>query len=196
MVKAATDHRERLLEGLTDSLGRKPYREVTLTDITAAARVSRRTFYQHFANKDECLLALAANTSVRMMRVVLTAVQNSSDWQETVERVTDAYLSFIHSQPPLMKALYIETSSMGLEGLKARRQIAETFAAFLVQQVDDRRRHGESLQAIDQNCAIVMVAGINELILHTLIDDRAHTLMELAPVAVGIINRFVMPPAR
>ncbi len=78
---------------------------------------------------------------------------------------------------------------------KARRQIAETFAAFLVQQVDGRRRHGESLQAIDQNCAIVMVAGINELILHTLIDDRAHTLMELAPVAVDIINRFVMPPA-
>ncbi len=193
MVQAATDHRERLLAGLTESLAHKPYREVTLSDITAAARVSRRTFYQHFANQDDCLLALTADTSAKMMQTLLSAVQLAADWPTTVQQVTHAYLNVIQAQPALMKALYIETATMGLEGLQARRRIAETFAALLQQQVEDRHQQGENIRPINQACAVAIVAGLNELILHYLIDDRASALLELAPVACDIINRFVAP---
>lgn len=193
MVQAATDHRERLLAGLTESLANKPYREVTLSDITAAARVSRRTFYQHFANQDDCLLALTADTSTKMMHTLLSAVQQAADWSTTVQQVTHAYLNVIQAQPTLMKALYIETATLGLEGLQARRRIAETFAAFLQQQVEHRRQQGEKIRPINQACAVAIVAGINELILHYLIDDKASTLLELAPITCDIINRFVAP---
>ena len=190
MVKAATDHRERLLAALTEVLAMRAYRDVTLTDITSAAKVSRRTFYEHFANKDECLLALSAETSVRMMNTLLASFSPTDAWEMLVQQVTAAYLGFIRNEPSLMQALYIETCTMGMAGLKARRRVAELFAAFLVQQVTIRQQRGELHSGIDQASAIAIVAGVNELILHHLMDDRADDLPQLAPVAGGIILRL------
>lgn len=190
MVKAATDHRERLLAALTEVLAVRAYRDVTLTDITSTAKVSRRTFYEHFTNKDECLLALSADTSVRLMNTLLTAFSPADSWETMVGHTTSAYLEFIRAQPTLMQALYIETCTMGLAGLQARRRVAELFAAFLVQQVTVRQQQGELRRGIDQASAIAIVAGVNELILHYLMDNRADDLPQLAEVAGGIILRF------
>ena len=49
----STSHRTRILESLETCLDAKSFRDITLTDIAAAAHISRRTFYEHFANKDE-----------------------------------------------------------------------------------------------------------------------------------------------
>ncbi|QQD22716.1 hypothetical protein GJQ54_13435 [Oceanospirillaceae bacterium ASx5O] len=56
-----------------------------------------------------------------------------------------------------------------------------------MQQVQERRQRGEALQAMDQSMALVLVAGINELILYRLMDDAP--LAELAPVASAIMLR-------
>lgn len=187
MVRAAEDHRERLLAALAAVLADKPFRDVTLSDMTAAANVSRRTFYEHFANKDECLLALSADTSRAMLQALQAELQPLATWAEQVQRLTATYLNVIARQPALMRALYIEAASTGLPGLSMRRRVAETFAGFLVQQVQERRQRGEALQAMDVSMALVLVTGINELILYRLMDDAP--LAELAPVAGAIMLR-------
>lgn len=191
MNKPATDHKERLLEALTLCLERKSYRDITLADITRVAHVSRRTFYQHFANKDACLLALSATTSLQIMSCILTAYSPADNWPTLTTKITEAYLQFIRERPALMNALYVETATMGMEGLQARRQIAETFAQFLCQQVRVRISAGESLKQIDTATAIALVAGINELILYELMDAKAGSLLSLAVTAEKIINRAV-----
>ena len=190
MVKAALDHRERLLAGLAVVLESKPFRDVTLADIAAAANVSRRTFYEHFANKDECLLALSADTSRAMMQALLAELQPAAAWTEQVQRITATYLEVIARQPALMRALYIEAASTGLPGLTMRRKVAEAFAYFLVQQVQEQRRLGVAVLDIDQAMAVVLVAGINELILYYLMDGA--DLASLAPVASAIIVRATL----
>ena len=190
MVKAALDHRERLLAGLAVVLENKPFRDVTLADIAAAANVSRRTFYEHFANKDECLLALSAETSRAMMQALLAELQPTAAWPEQVQRITSTYLDVIARQPALMRALYIEAASTGLPGLTMRRKVAEAFAYFLVQQVQEQRRRGAALLDMDQAMAVVLVAGINELILYYLMDGA--DLTTLAPVASAIIVRATL----
>lgn len=190
MVKAALDHRERLLAGLAVVLESKPFRDVTLADIAAAANVSRRTFYEHFANKDECLLALSADTSRAMMQALLAELQPTAAWPEQVQRITATYLEVIARQPALMRALYIEAASTGLPGLTMRRKVAEAFASFLVQQVQEQRRLGVAVLDIDQAMAVVLVAGINELILYYLMDGA--DLASLAPVASAIIVRATL----
>src|SRR5690606_41312803 len=94
-------------------------------------------------------------------------------------------LDVIARQPALMRALYIEAASTGLPGLSMRRRVAETFPGFLVQQVQERRQRGEALQAMDQSMALVLVAGINELILYRLMDDAP--LAALSSVACSIM---------
>lgn len=191
MNKPAEDHKERLLNALTVCLETKTYRDITLADITRVAQVSRRSFYQHFANKDECLLALSADTGGRLMACILSSFSAEDHWNTLTTKVTQAYLSFIQKHPALMHALYVETATMGAEGLMARRRIAETFALFLCQQVTIRMKAGEALREIDHATAIALVAGINELILYELMDGKAASLMLLQETAEKIIQRSV-----
>ncbi len=49
------EHRSRLLEGMAVAVAQKGYAAVTIADIVREASVSRRTFYEHFGSKAECL---------------------------------------------------------------------------------------------------------------------------------------------
>ena len=55
---AAAGHRERLLAGLAAALRERPYGDITVADVVRHARTSRRTFYEQFADKQDCLIAL------------------------------------------------------------------------------------------------------------------------------------------
>lgn len=51
------EHRARLLEGMARAVAAKGYADTTIADIVREASVSRRTFYENFADKAECLIA-------------------------------------------------------------------------------------------------------------------------------------------
>ena len=184
-------YRLRVLNGLAQALESKSYRDITLADITAAARVSRRTFYEQFLTKDDCLLALAEHTSQLIMTSVLKAYTPTQSWLERVRAVTQAYLMFIESKPQLIRALYIELASLGEQGVAMRRKVAEQFAVFLQGQVWFYVEQGEDLQPLSLPMSMALVAGINELILYELSDGNAKTLLSLAPVAEQLIHRVV-----
>lgn len=189
MKKTNIDHRRRLLLGLATVLASKRYQDITIADIAAAAQVSRRTIYEYFTSKDECLLALAEQTSQVVMTEVEQVVDESKTWPTLVRDITAAYLQFIDVQPQLMRALYVELGALGEAGVEMRRQIAGQFADFLQTQVHRLRERGEPLQAMNLSMGMAVVAGINELILYALNDAKGHSLMSLAPVAEELIRR-------
>ena len=48
--------RDRLMNGFAYAIAEKGYIDTTIADIVRYARVSKRTFYQHFVDKKDCLL--------------------------------------------------------------------------------------------------------------------------------------------
>ncbi|MFL6125957.1 helix-turn-helix domain-containing protein [Actinophytocola sp.] len=50
------------------------YRSTTVADIVRRARTSRRTFYEHFAGKEECFVALLTDANDAMIRSITAAV--------------------------------------------------------------------------------------------------------------------------
>ena len=75
-----TDFRRRLLDGLAVSIRERGYRETTVADIVRAARTSKRTFYDHFATKEECFVELlSANNDdlVAAIRAALDATRGN-----------------------------------------------------------------------------------------------------------------------
>ena len=75
---SAQHHRRRLLDGLAVSVARRGYSDTTIADIAAAARVSKRTFYEHFGSKQQCMIALyesASELSRRQMEVAIDDAQ-------------------------------------------------------------------------------------------------------------------------
>ena len=63
------EHHSRLLEGMAKALAAKGYANITIADIVREAAVSRRSFYEHFATKADCLLALYESASEQALVV-------------------------------------------------------------------------------------------------------------------------------
>jgi len=175
------DHRSRLLDALTLALTDQAYADVTIADIVARARVSRRTFYEQFDNKDACLLALCERLSEQILGLIAAGYDPTADWVEQLNRVTDTYLQALQMQPALVRTLYIELMQLGDVGLAVRRRISQRFAMFLIMQVELARVREPGKRSLSPALATAIVGGANELILQAIEDGRADRLSDLAP---------------
>lgn len=81
------NQRLRLLTALTATIIEWGYQPVTLADVTKTARVSRRTFYEHFEGKESAALALVAAASEQALTLVESVGPNSGLGTLTIEVV-------------------------------------------------------------------------------------------------------------
>lgn len=178
---SAADHRTRLLDALALALTAQSYGEVTIASIVSGARVSRRTFYEQFENKDACLLALCERLSETILGLIAAGYDPEADWTEQLANVTDLYLLALQAQPALVRTLYIELMQLGAAGLAMRRRIGQRFAMFLIMQVELSRLREPGKRPLSPALATAIVGGVNELILQAIEEGRADRLSELAP---------------
>ena len=79
-------HRTRLLGGMARCVAEKGYAETTIADVVREASVSRRTFYEHFQTKADCLIALYEASSRNALKVLRGAIDPAHGWQTQVEQ--------------------------------------------------------------------------------------------------------------
>jgi AcrR family transcriptional regulator len=187
----AADHRQRLLEGMAEVLVTRPYAEITIADIVAQARVSKRTFYEQFASKEACLLALGERLSDQTLAIIMANYKFDADWVEQLRSVTQAYLSGLEAQPALVRAVYIELLTIGPQGLAMRRRMVQRFAEFLIMQVEVFRALEPRKRPLTPEMAMAVVGGINELILHAIEQGQADRLSALTPTVTDFVQAVI-----
>jgi AcrR family transcriptional regulator len=185
----APDHRERLLAGMAHALGEMAYADLTLTDLVRRARVSRRTFYEHFASKEECLLALYEAHSVRVLDEVTQAIGAAPPGERRVGLGARVYLASLQSQPGLVRTLHLEILHVGERGLALRRRVMRRFAELLRREAEAAGGRTPLAPAV----AMALVGGINELVLAAVEEDRLPRLGELADAVAALVRPFVVP---
>ncbi len=185
------EHRSRLLEGMAHAVAAKGYADTTIADIVREASVSRRTFYEHFSSKAECLVALYEAASHNALKVLRDAIDPSQPWDAQVERALAAYLGCMAGNPVLMRTLFMEILGLGPAGLQARRRVNTEIAEFIEAAV--RGRDGTELP---RDISTAMVGGINELVLQYIEQDRVAALGELAGPGSELVRRLIGPQAR
>jgi AcrR family transcriptional regulator len=181
------EHRSRVLEGMAHAVSRKGYADTTIADIVGEAGVSRRTFYEHFTSKAECLTALYEAASHNALKVLRGAIDPAHEWQAQVDGALAAYLDCMAANPVLMRTLYIEILHLGPQGLAARRRVNREIADFILGVVNDHAagRTGAKLTAV---MAMAIVGAINELVLEYIEQDKVAKLQELVAPAGELVR--------
>src|SRR5213596_3561078 len=93
--------RERMLDAMARAVAAKGYAKVTVSDVVALAGVSRRTFYEHFSDKEECFLE-SYTTGARAVAADLAATVRASgrtDWHDRVSVGMHAYTRILAANP-------------------------------------------------------------------------------------------------
>jgi AcrR family transcriptional regulator len=146
--------------------------------------VSRRTFYEHFITKAECLVALYEAASHNALKVLRDAIDPSHDWEEQVERGLSAYLGCMAANPVLMRTLFIEILGLGSEGLAARRRVNQEIADYMLAVVNS----GRGSRQLPPEMAMAVVGGIHELVLQAIEDGRVTELPQLTATATALVK--------
>lgn len=129
--RIADIQRSRLMTGAVSAIQEFGYSHATVAQITARARVSRRTFYELFGNREECLVALLEHVVISIEGDLRAAGLEDLPWHERVRSGLLAILAFFDREPALARVCVVETMRGGPRVLERREQILARLATTL-----------------------------------------------------------------
>jgi AcrR family transcriptional regulator len=119
-AKIAAIQRKRMLTAAIEAVQENGYAGLTVAQVTARARVSRKTFYELFTDREDCFLAAFEQTLERTRLLVGEAYAEATGWREGVRAALARILELIEDEPALAKLCIVETLGAG-EAVRRRR---------------------------------------------------------------------------
>lgn len=155
--------RDRLLDGLAASIGERGYRDTTVADIVRHARTSKRTFYEQFPSKEECLIELLRRNNEDLIATIQAAVDPEADWQLQIRQAAVAYVHHIGSRPAITLSWIREAPALGAVAQPLHRQAMEALTDMLVDLTDSPGFRRAQLPPISRPLALILLGGLREL---------------------------------
>jgi AcrR family transcriptional regulator len=130
----AAMQRRRLLAATVELAYEHGVQAITVATSCERAGLSRRTFYECFDGREQCLLATFEDAVEQTTRVVLEATsQTAPAWQEQARTGLTSLLCFLDREPPIGRLLIVEALGAGPQTLEARKRILAVLIAFVDQ---------------------------------------------------------------
>lgn len=187
--------RARLIAGMAEAAAEKGYAATTIADVVSRAQVSRRTFYEHFDDKDACFLAAYDASADLLMAFVTEAVEDPGvTWQERIAAGVRTYLNTLAQEPELTRVFLIEVLAAGPLALKRRRAVHQRFAELVRGLAETFREELPEDWSLDPMMATAIIGAIDELALIAVEDGRAAELPHLASTAASLVQAALATP--
>jgi AcrR family transcriptional regulator len=151
-VQVEEIQRSRLLVAAAAAIDEVGYEQTSVQGIAGRARVSRRTFYELFGNREACLVALLDDVTGRVERELAAADLDGLAWREQVRGGLWTILSFLDAEPVLARICVVEALHGGTLALERRERILARLAGVL----DEGRLEG----ARGDGCTPVTAEGL------------------------------------
>lgn len=190
-TESPKDYRARLLAGFEASAIARGYAATTIAGIVRHARVSKRTFYEHFPDKEACFLASYEARTGEVLRAIADAQDARLAWREQIRTSVKVYLEGLQARPPLTQMYLLEFQAVGARAVELRRAVMARFDATIRDQVSAMRRRAPGLRELSAGMATAIVGGIEALVLYATGSGRGDRLTELEDEATAFMCAVV-----
>jgi AcrR family transcriptional regulator len=194
----AASQRLRLLEAIAELVAEHGYAAVTIGDIATRAGTAKRTFYDHFPDKQQCFLAALDEITDTLIQAVARFFAAPGTVRERCEYSLRGYLELLGSMPSTSKIFYLESMATGPEAIDRRVDMHLKFARNIVALSRAAERSGGGREISEQH-ALAVVGALHTLIYHQVHRHGPESLLQIAdevvPLAVAfLIARVPAPP--
>jgi len=150
LVKAI--QRERLLAAMMGAVTEIGYNTLTVQNVLVRAGISRPTFYEQFADKEDCFLAAFDAGAARMRaRIEAGVTEAGPGWRERLRGGLAALLDHLADEPIEARTVIVEARASTPTGLRRRDELLDHFAAC----IDDLVR-----EDLDEPPSAIAAAGV------------------------------------
>jgi AcrR family transcriptional regulator len=175
--------RQRLLAGMAEVAAQRGVGTVTVAHIVARSGVSRRTFYELFNDREDCLLAALDQAIGRASAAVLPAYASSERWRERMRSALGALLQFCDEEPALARLCVVESLGAGPRALERRTGIVR----ILIAAVDEGRSAARPGKDAPPLTAEGVVGAVLAVIHARLLEPDRQPLSPLTPALTSMI---------
>jgi AcrR family transcriptional regulator len=158
--------RQRLLNALVDSIKEKGLVATQVSDVVRLAKASRRTFYNHFPDKESCYVELIDSLTDDVIERLEAVTDRSRPAINQVDQAIDGYMEILLAEPELASAYWLPAQDARV--VDAQRKGYERVSAFIHSVVQQDRQLDPSLQEISQDRIYMLVVGFHQTVM------RAH----------------------
>jgi AcrR family transcriptional regulator len=171
--------RERLIVAMLTASAGLGYRETNVQDVIDRAGVSRPTFYEHFANKEDCFLAAFDTSAERLRaRVDAAALRGGEVWRDRMRFALEELLRFGATEPDTARALIVEARAGSSDAVMRRLELLDCFATCLDAQA---RKLLPEAPTFSMTTATGLVGGVESLLYARLCKGDHESLESLLP---------------
>lgn len=128
--EVAKVQRERMLRALAEQMTVKGYVATTVADVLRGAGVSRETFYEQFASKQDCFMA-AYDTAIALILARVAFEHGADVPRGPLERFgagLATYLDALAGEPAFARLFLVEVYAAGPAAIARRAEAQERFA--------------------------------------------------------------------
>src|ERR1700680_2756988 len=183
--------RSRMLAAAARTVDELGYTRATVAHITRRAKVSRRTFYELFGNREECLIAALEDVVHSIGREVAAAGLEREAWRERIRGGLWVILSFFDHEPVLARFCVVQA----LRGSQSVLERREEVLASLARMIDVGRLEGTRGEECPPLTAEGLVGAASALIYARLLRRDSEPLTGLVGDLMGMIVLPYLGPA-
>jgi AcrR family transcriptional regulator len=188
--------RQRLLRAAAVEFAERGYAGASSESISRRAGMSKATFYEHFANKEECMLALFDRAREVVIQAMAQAARRApeGDARGRMRAGTRAFLSTLAEHPEFAQTLLVEIIGAGPEAAQRRDMILQAFADVLDAENAAAARRGLIGRFASPYDSFAVVGAIAELVSRQVRLGVPEDVLDLAPVIDRLITGLLPPP--
>jgi AcrR family transcriptional regulator len=171
--ETARGQRARLLSAMTEVVADNGYAAATVADVVRAAGVSRSTFYEQFASKEECFVEAYRRGVDALIDAVRRAVRaTDGDWRDQLRAGMRAYLETLAADRRFARTYLLEIHAAGGPALDARAEALRRFAERYHATFEQARAADARLREPDPDALLVLCSGTEQLVAERLRRDE------------------------
>jgi AcrR family transcriptional regulator len=171
------NQRDRLTAGIIATVAERGYHGATVSQICAAAGVSRRTFYSYFSSKEECYLSAFEEINEHVAEAIAAAGADDGTWPRQVRARLAAMLATYAANPDLVRFTLVVPLRAGAQIAVYQRSALERILQLLVAGRPQDKGARQPSPVVEQ----ALVGGLVAVIARKVEAGEAGRLPELLP---------------
>ena len=180
--------RARLLTSMMELASRHGYPAVSIAEISSHAGVSSATFYEQFADKEDCLLAAYQHAAAGVLERI-RPLEDSADWQDAARMIIRDLAAGLQEDPNAGRVLLVEALAGGARVRTQREQTLAAFHALAQEFLAAAPREGKALDLPPD----MLLGAVRSLVSHNLRTHSEDRMGLLVDDVMAWVTSYAVP---